>query len=66
MTVADLPADVIFISDSQDVAAVKEYIGTKASDYDSFFVRIVDGDYHAAYGLSGIVPWLRKPIDQIL
>ena len=67
--------DLQFISDSQDVAAVKEYLqGLKAvhellnislDDYDSFFVKVEDGDYSEVYGMAGIVPYLYKSLDKI-
>lgn len=66
LRVEDLPADVIFISDSQDVAAVKRHVGSKADEYESFFVRVAGGDYHAVYGMNGIVPLLYKSVKQIL
>jgi len=67
--------DLQFVSDSQDVAAIKEYLqGFKAmhellnislEDYDSFFVKIEDGDYTEIYGMAGIVPYLYKTLDKI-
>ena len=38
--------DLIFLSDSQDVQALKEHLGgTLVQKYDSFFVKIIEGDY---------------------
>lgn len=61
-TVNNLGPDFQFVVDSQDVQAVKEHFGpdSLAADYDSFFVKIENGDYVAVYGMSGIVPYLSK------
>jgi predicted house-cleaning NTP pyrophosphatase (Maf/HAM1 superfamily) len=67
--------DLQFISDSQDVAAVKEYLqcfkslhqllNINLDDYDSFFVKVDEGDYSEIYGMVGIVPYLYKTLDKI-
>ena len=50
-----------FISDSQDVEFLKDYIGgRKIKEFDSFFVAIDGGDYSEIYGIYGIVPLLSK------
>jgi len=63
-TVRDLDNrdDLIFVSDSQDVQAIKEYFGNppELEDFDSFFVKIEDGEYTEVYGVEGIVPLLEK------
>jgi hypothetical protein len=62
-----LSEDLQFISDSQDVTAVKEHIGGKlVRDYDSFFVKIGDGDYAEVWGMSGIVPHLSRLVRRII
>jgi hypothetical protein len=61
-----LSEDLQFISDSQDVSAVKEHIGGKlVRDYDSFFVKVADGEYTEVWGMSGIVPLLSKLVRRI-
>ena len=53
----------IFVSDSQDVAEIKKYLPTNKKlldSYDSFFVRIEDGEYIEIWGVAGIVPYLDK------
>ena len=71
MKVADLNDrhDLQFISDSQEVAPIKDYLGWRygeLTDYDSFFVKVTDGDYEEAYGMIGIVPYLDKEVTKIL
>lgn len=68
-TVANLNTrhDLTFISDSQDVEALKEHLGKNsiAQDYDSFFVKVENGDYTEIYGMAGIVPYLSKLVRKI-
>ena len=68
MTVKNLEKnkDLIFLCDSQDVKFVKDYIGIEAEDFDSFFVKIEDGDYTEIFRIFGIVPYLEKEIFQII
>ena len=54
--VAALPVELQFVSDSQDVQTIKEYLGSIAEGYDAFFVNVVDGDYSEVWGIVGIVP----------
>lgn len=61
-TVNDIPAEYQFVSDSQDVSAIKDSIGPAAAEYDSFFVLVGDGDYIAVYGMDGSVPSLGKRV----
>lgn len=62
----DADSDLMFVSDSQDVAAIREHIGPDAEDYDSFFVATADGDYTRVYGMEGIVPLGSKRVYAIL
>jgi hypothetical protein len=64
--VAALPSELQFVSDSQDVAPIKEYIGADADGYDAFFVHVEDGDYTEVWGIVGIVPYLSKLTSRIL
>ncbi len=54
-----------FISDSQDVAPVLEYLGIDPDEYDSVFVVIRDGDYEEVWGMSGTVPHLNKRVERL-
>ena len=49
-----------FVSDSQDVKPIKEYLGEIANEFDSFFVKIEDGDYAEVWGIHGIIPYTNK------
>jgi len=55
-----------FVSDSQDVEAVRDALGAVAVGYDSFFVRLGEGDYEEVYGMEGVVPKLCKTVYKIL
>lgn len=63
--VANLP-DLQFLSDSQDVQAVKDYIGESALPYDAFFVGVGDGDYSEVWAIVGIIPYLSKLTTKLL
>ena len=55
-----------FVSDSQDVQAVRESIGKSADGYDAFFVDIADGDYIEVWGICGVVPYTSKLTTRLL
>jgi len=59
--------ELMFLSDSQDVEAIKDHIGNPewANDYHSFFVEVLDGDYGDIYGLEYIVPYSSYPVYKI-
>ena len=59
------PADIMFISDSQDVTAIKENF-PEFQDYDSFFVIIGEGYYIFLAGIEGIVPYNYKMVDILI
>ena len=61
MTVKDLAPDLMFVSDSQDVGPINEMFGYP--EFDSYFVRVEDGDYTEVYGMYGIVPHLSKEVE---
>jgi hypothetical protein len=63
--VAALPQYLQFVTDSQDVEAVREHIGPSADDYDSFFVSVANGDYTEVWGMSGIVPRLSNLVTRL-
>lgn len=68
--VESISSEYIFISDSQDVKALKESITSEEElilmDCDSFFVKVNDGNYESIYGMLGIVPYLDKKVYKIL
>ena len=68
MRVADLEdrKDFQFISDSQEVNEVKVYFGEIATEFDSFFAQVVDGEYGEVFGMFGIVPYLTKPLFKVV
>ena len=68
MLVKDLEdrKDLIFVSDSQDVQAIREYLGHKYDDdYDSYFVKVGEGEYEEVYGMYGIIPYLKEQVYKI-
>lgn len=65
--VEQVPKDAVFVSDSQDTAAIKaEYPVAVVEDFDSFFVVVEDGEYTAIWGMYGIVPRNDKAVYRIL
>ena len=65
-TVANLSQHLQFVSNSQDVRAIQEYIGKDAGNYDAFFVAVKDGDYAEVWGMVGIVPYSSKLISRLI
>lgn len=64
--VAALPKHLEFVSDSQDVTAIKQHIGQSADGYDAFFISVADGDYTEVWGIVGIVPYNTKLTSRLL
>lgn len=64
--VGALPNELQFVSDSQDIAPIKEHIGASATDYDAFFVNVENGDYTEVWGICGIVPYKSKLTTRLL
>lgn len=54
-----------FTCDSLDVAFMHEYFGHIASDYDSFFFEVIDGDYANVWGMFGTVPLNDKSLTKV-
>jgi len=67
-TVATLPKNncLMFVCDSQDTNQIKDYLGSLAADYDSFFVIVGQGDYDAIWGMVGSVPYWHKVLDRLV
>jgi hypothetical protein len=61
ITVKELPSHLEFVSDSQDVQAIREDFSLthlpSNQQFDSFFVGTADGDYTEVWGMFGIVPY---------
>ena len=67
MTVKDLEnKDLQFIEVDCDVDEIKKYIGRRAKEFDSFFVRVEDGEYAEVYGMKGTVPYLNRAVEQLV
>jgi hypothetical protein len=68
-TVANLPANLEFVSASQDVEAIKYNLSEMgiedAGAYDSFFERH-DNDYIEVWGMVGIIPYKSKLATRLL
>jgi hypothetical protein len=65
MTVDEIDPRLQFVSDSQDVAAIREAQGLilKDNQFDSFFVN---HDYTEIWGMFGIVPWHDRRVYRVL
>ena len=65
--VRDIPDDYDIISDSQEIQAIKEYLGSPSwFDYRCLFVKTVEGDYGPImYGLHNLIPWMTYKTDMI-
>ena len=68
MIIQDLQkrTDLVFVENNQDINFIKDYLGEKASEFDTFFVKIDEGDYIEVYGVFGNVPYLEKEIYRII
>jgi hypothetical protein len=65
-TVANLGQHLQFISDSQDVQAIRDHLGEDAGNYDAFFVDVQNGDYVEVWGMVGIVPHTSKLVSRLI
>jgi hypothetical protein len=67
-TVAQLSHELHFVSDSQDVDAIREHFAADwaGNDYDAYFVGVEDGDYTEVWGMVGIVPYLSKLVRKLV
>ena len=64
--VANLGPHLTLVSDSQDVQAIREYLGEDAGNYDAFFVDVQNGEYVEVWGMVGIVPYLSKLVSRLI
>lgn len=66
MDLDNLFPDLMLLSDSQDINAVKEHLGNPDwFDYGCLFVSIEDGDYTNIFGCESNVPYLHYWVDTI-
>jgi len=67
LTVKDLDGKSLhFVSDSQDVNAIRQHLGLIDPECDSYFVKVENGEYTEVYGIEGIVPYLSKSVIKII
>ena len=64
--IENLSDDLILVTDSQDVEAIKDYLGSLPFDYDIFFVSVEDGDYSEVWGVEGNIPYLCRIADRLI
>lgn len=64
--VANLGQHLQLVSDSQDVQAIRDHLGSDAGNYDAFFVAIKDGDYTEVWGMVGIIPYNSKLVSRLI
>lgn len=63
--VKELGPHLAFISDSQDVKAIRESCGLLLP-FDSFFVATDNGEYTEVWGMFGIVPFDNRSVYPVL
>jgi len=63
MKVKELPQDLRFISDSQDVQPFNEEHG---EDYDSYFIEQADGVILQLFGMYNIMPGLEEEVYKVV
>lgn len=63
MIIQDIPNDFELITDSQEVEAIANICGwfvEYRNEFDSLFVKQINGGFEKAYGFLGVVPTLTK------
>lgn len=67
MIVKDLEnKDLILVDSGYEKEAIIQHIGRRAKEFDSFFVRVEDGDYAEVYGMKGTIPYLNRNVEQLV
>jgi len=66
MRVRDLPEDFLFVSIDLEVEELKKHLGKEAEEYDSFFIKVENGEIVEAYGMHGIIPHDDKIVWKII
>jgi hypothetical protein len=64
--VANLGQHLQFVSDSQDMQAIRAHLGEDAGNYDAFFVDTRDGEYIEVWGMVGIIPYNSKLVSRLI
>lgn len=59
--------DLMLVTDSQDVDAIKDYFGNPEfmEDFGGCFVNVKDGEYADVFCFDGNVPYLNKSLYEI-
>jgi len=60
MFIKEIPLGCLFVSDSQDVQAIDDYLGQMYPTSHSYFVDQLNGDYDKVYLFEGTIPYLNK------
>ena len=60
MKIKNIPLGCIFVSDSQEVQAIDDYLGQVYPSSHCYFVDVKNGDYDQMYLIGGIIPYLEK------
>ena len=60
--------DLQFVSDSQDCSEIRFDFGPAwdGFGYDSYFVRVDDGEYKEIWGMCGIIPYKSKLVTRLI
>lgn len=68
LRVDELRPELQFVSDSQDTASIRFDFGPAwdGFEYDSYFVRVEDGEYQEIWGMYGIVPLNGKQVTRLV
>ncbi len=65
--VRDLPGNVEFVSNSQDVNYFKLFLPKNQQDYDTLFVTVNEnGYYEDIWGMYGLIPYLDKKVFKVM
>lgn len=65
MKVKDIPERFALVTDSQEIEAVGDHIGTILDDFGCLFVDVIEGDYAQVYGCESSVPWIGANVYEI-
>lgn len=51
-----------FVCNDADVNAIKDHLGEKSWEFESFFVESIDGEYTRIFGMYGTVPYAYRTL----
>jgi hypothetical protein len=60
MKIKSIPLGCVFVSDSQGVQAIDDYLGQSYPALHCYFVDVRNGDYDQIYLCEGSIPYLNK------